>query len=115
MDATSMPSRGRERLPLHAPTDKPMMASISQALDLALHHHRAGRLPEAERLYRRILEEDPYQVEALHLLGVLAHQVGQDERAVESIAAALRLKPDFAAAHDNLGVVLRRLGRLDAA
>jgi predicted O-linked N-acetylglucosamine transferase (SPINDLY family) len=92
-----------------------MMASISEALALALKYHQAGQLPQAEQLYRRILQADPYQVEALHLLGVLAYQVGRDDVAAESIGQALRLRPDFAVAHDHLGLVLRRQGRLDEA
>jgi protein O-GlcNAc transferase len=89
--------------------------NIADALDLAVRHHRAGNLPEAEQLYRRILEEDPQQVDALHLLGLLAHQRGRHDVAVQHISAALRLRPDFAEAHNNLGLALKAQGRLDEA
>jgi hypothetical protein len=37
------------------------MATIPEALAIALQHHQAGRLPEAERIYRQILQADPNQ------------------------------------------------------
>ena len=40
-----------------------------QQLESALSHHRAGRLAEAERIYREILAIEPNYVDALHLLG----------------------------------------------
>ncbi len=89
------------------------MATVAEALALAVRHHRAGALAEAEQLYRQILAADPRHVVALHLLGVLAHQQGRNDLAVEAIGRALRLAPDYAEAHANLGVVLREQGRLD--
>ncbi len=49
--------------------------SIQKIIDLAVQHHTAGRLPEAESIYQQILQADPNQPVALHLLGVIAHQV----------------------------------------
>jgi predicted O-linked N-acetylglucosamine transferase (SPINDLY family) len=90
-----------------------MVLTIPEALRTAVEHHQAGRLAEAEQLYRRILQEDPREPDALHLLGVLAHQAGRDDLAVEYIGQALGLRPAWPQAHDNLGAVLRRLGRLE--
>ncbi len=44
-----------------------------------LEHHRAGRLDAAEAAYRRALAADGAHTEALHLLGVLAHQSARHE------------------------------------
>ena len=82
-----------------------------QALELAVRHHGAGELSEAEALYQEILKADPKQPVALHLLGVVAHQTGNSANAVELIAQALSLEPDYAEAHNNLGNALRDLGR----
>jgi len=41
-------------------------------------HHQAGRLNQAERLYLQILKIDPRRADALHFLGVLAHQIGRN-------------------------------------
>ena len=89
--------------------------SLQQAIDLALQHHREGRLPEADNVCQKILQTDPNQHVALHLLGVIAHQVGKHDIAVDLITKALAINPDFAEAHNNLGVSLQNLGKLDEA
>jgi len=78
--------------------------TIQQAIDLGVEHHNAGRLPEAENVYNQILQAEPDQPVALHLLGVIAHQVGKNDIAVDLISKALAIKPDFAEAHYNLGL-----------
>ena len=91
------------------------MATIPQALEIAMQHHAAGRLAEAEAGYRQILARQPGHAGCLHLLGVIASQVGQHGSAVELIRRALQIQPDFADAHNNLGVALREQGRIDEA
>lgn len=51
--------------------------NISQLLAAATAHHQAGRLPQAEQLYRQILQQQPQQVDALNLMGVIACQQGR--------------------------------------
>ena len=89
--------------------------AIQQSLESAVRHHTQGRLPEAESIYQQILQADPNQPVALHLLGVIAHQVGKHNTAVDLITKALAIKPDFAEAHNNLGNTFNELGRLDEA
>ena len=89
--------------------------AIQESIDLALQHHAAGRLPEAERIYQQILQADPNQPIALHLLGVIAHQVGKNDIAVDLITKALAIKPDYAEAHYNLGKAFTELGNLGEA
>ena len=43
--------------------------TTQQAIDLAVQHHNAGRLPEAENIYQQILQSEPNHPTALHLLG----------------------------------------------
>jgi predicted TPR repeat methyltransferase len=82
----------------------------------ALQHHQAGDLRQAELIYRQILQYDPHHGDSMHLLGVIAHQVGQNDLAVQYIRQALYLIPGFPAAHNNLGNALKGLGmREDAA
>ncbi len=88
---------------------------LPQALHAALAQHQAGRLPQAEALYRQILAIVPASVDALHLLGVLLHQGGRHEQAIDYITQALALQPDFAEAHNNLGEAYRALGRFAEA
>ena len=67
--------------------------TLQQALDLAVQHHQAGRLREAEGIYRRILEGEPNNPHALHLLGVLASQVGRNDSAIEYLRRAIARIP----------------------
>ncbi len=82
------------------------MGEVGNILAQALSHHRAGRLDQAERLYREILVKDPGQAEAWLLLGVSAGQRGTPDRAIELIGQSLALRPDHPAALVNLGAVL---------
>src|SRR5260221_8356780 len=91
------------------------LVSVSRKLDAALQHHQAGRLPEAEAAYREMLEVDPDNIDALHLLGVISHQRGEHERAAELISRALSRNPSNAPAHNNLGNALGAQGKLNEA
>jgi tetratricopeptide (TPR) repeat protein len=91
------------------------MTSLAEILTLGLRHHQAGQLPQAEQLYRQILQADPRHADALHLLGVLISQGGRDDLAIAYIQQALAVKPNVAVFHNNLGFSLQALGRLDEA
>jgi tetratricopeptide (TPR) repeat protein len=89
--------------------------SMQQALDLAVQHHQAGRLREAEQIYRKILASDPTNPHALHLLGVLASQTGQTDTAVDFIRRAIAQNPTAAQYWCNLGAALITAGRNEEA
>jgi len=89
--------------------------SIRQAFDLALQHHRSGRLAEAKRIYLQILAQEPNDPDALQLLGLIAHDESRHEEAVDLIGRAVALNPAVAEYHCNLGVALWGAGRLDEA
>ncbi len=91
------------------------MLTITQALHLGVQHHRTGNLPQAEQIYRDILQVDPFQADVLHLLGLIALQVGKSDIAVDYMGQALLLQPRHAEAHNNLGVALQQQGKLDEA
>lgn len=78
----------------------------------ALRHHQAGALADAEPLYRQVLDADPLHADAVHLLGVLYHQINENEQAIALIDKAVGLAPQVADYHANRGIVLQRLGRL---
>ncbi|WP_223677672.1 tetratricopeptide repeat protein [Azospirillum agricola] len=80
---------------------------LAQAVPL----HQAGRLAEAEALYRQALAAQPRQPDALHLLGMIACQTGRFADAAELIGQAVganRNVPDY---HANLAFALQSLGR----
>jgi tetratricopeptide (TPR) repeat protein len=77
--------------------------------------HRDGRLDDAERGYRATLDIDPAHVDALHLLGVLRHQLGAHAEAADLVGRAATLRPQDAALQLNLGNALKAMGQLDGA
>jgi protein O-GlcNAc transferase len=89
--------------------------TIPQAFQIALQNHQAGRLADAERLYRQILTAQPNHADALHLLGVIAHQAGRHDVAVELIRQSIAINPTNPFAYSNLGETYRAIGRLDEA
>jgi predicted O-linked N-acetylglucosamine transferase (SPINDLY family) len=76
-----------------------------------MQQHQAGRLSEAEALYRDALAKDPDNVDAWHFLGVIAFQRGDPAQAVQLISNALSRNDSNAAAYNNLGNALAALGR----
>ena len=88
---------------------------IQEVFTAALGHHQAGRLNEAERLYQQILQADPHHADALHFLGVLAHQIGRHDMAVDLIGRAIAQNGRVPAFHNNLGNALKAQGKLQEA
>ena len=91
------------------------MASIDERFGEALAAHRRGALDEADALCRQILQLAPQSADALHLLGIIAHQRGDHRLAVERIGQAITADPLRAAFHNNLGEVYRALELRDDA
>jgi tetratricopeptide (TPR) repeat protein len=88
---------------------------VAERFAAALSHHQAGRLAEAESLYRQICAIEPDHVDSLHYLGVLAGQMGRNDIAIDLIGRALAFAPDYTEAHFNLGNILAQERRLDEA
>jgi len=78
-------------------------------------HHKAGRLAEAEELYRQVLKVDPENAEAHHLCGLAAHHGGRNQEAVEFTSSALHLEPGNVKYMTNLGSFYLALGDTEAA
>ncbi len=75
--------------------------------------HRAGRLEEAEGIYRQILQRDPRHVEALRLLALIAFQSEHYGQAEQLLKRAVDVAPDFLAGWIDLSRT--QLERLDLA
>jgi tetratricopeptide (TPR) repeat protein len=95
--------------------DRRRQAASTADLTVALEHHRAGRLEQAEALYRKILQKSPGNPDALHMLGMVALARGNADQAIQLIGKALIAVPGFAEGHSNLGNALRAAGRLTDA
>jgi tetratricopeptide (TPR) repeat protein len=94
---------------------RPALPVMEPLFERAYAAHRDGRLDDAERGYRAALDIDPAHVDALHLLGVLRHQLGQHAEAADLVGRAVDLRPQDAALQLNLGNALKALGQLDGA
>lgn len=88
---------------------------MTDLLQSAVAQHRAGRLEEAAVLYRRLLQEQPEDGDALRLLGLLSHQTGESAAGERLIRQALALDPTNTKALDNLAVVLLADGQAAVA
>ena len=87
----------------------------NQYVQSAFQHHRAGRLEQAEAIYRRALQLAPNHPDALYQLGVLNHQLGKNEAAIELIKRAIRSNRANPFFYDYLGSLYKELNRLSEA
>jgi len=90
-------------------------AQQEKTLRQAVAHHAAGRLDPAQSLYRKLLEADPRNAQAMHLLGTIRYQQRDPAAAVDLIRKATTIQPGQADFHTNLGLALAATGRLDEA
>jgi Flp pilus assembly protein TadD len=106
--------RRQEKIGEKNPRREQVMASAG-LLRQAQMHHQAGRLDEAERDYRLILERPASQPEALHGLGLVTYRRGKLQEAIEWLARACAAGSGNPVYWFNYGVVLQRAGLLTDA
>ena len=70
-----------------------MELTVEQALQQGIAAHKEGRLQDAERLYRAILQSQPKHPDANHNLGVLAVSVNKADGALPLFKTALEANP----------------------
>jgi predicted O-linked N-acetylglucosamine transferase (SPINDLY family) len=87
------------------------MSTIDEMLTQGTRLHQAGRLAEAEQVYRQVLAADPRHPHALNQFGMLALQAGQYDAAIERIGQAIGGDPNQPAFHANLGEAYRLSNR----
>ncbi|WP_426085222.1 tetratricopeptide repeat protein [Janthinobacterium sp. PSRC1-1] len=81
-------------LSLRASSNKALHAvNVDVAIVLAIEHHQAGHLVEAETLYLAILHGQPQHAVANHNMGLLAAQIGYYDRALPYLRAATQSSP----------------------
>lgn len=86
-------------------------AQYQRLLQDAVVHHKAGRLDQAEALYRRVRAALPNHFDAVHLSGIVALQQGRATEAVDLLTRAHRLGPKNAPCALRLGLALTTAGR----
>lgn len=88
---------------------------LLKTLDRGVKLHTAGDRSGAERLYRQVLEADPHQADALHLLGLVEYEKRNLQRSIDLILQAIAISPGQAAFYMDLGSAYRSLGNLRLA
>jgi protein O-GlcNAc transferase len=81
----------------------------------ALINHRAGRLGEAETLYREVLAQSPNRHDVQYLLALAIYQLRNDPEAIDLLRRAIAANPNDAEYHCNLGVILADNKRFEEA
>ncbi|MBE9092642.1 tetratricopeptide repeat protein [Tychonema sp. LEGE 07203] len=89
--------------------------SAEDCLKRAWENHQAGRLLEAENLYRQIVEVEPDSANVLCLLGIALRQQGKVAEAIDFYDRAIAQNPDFVEAHLNKAHVLLDVGEYQRA
>ena len=89
--------------------------TMTAAMDEGRAHHSAERLPEAEAIYRGVLEAEHDNADALHLLGVIAHHRKNNELSVKYVTQAIAAKPAIADYHITLGIAFSAQGMANEA
>ena len=98
-----------------SPERDELSKEVADALQQGVIYHERGELAQAEAFYARVLEAEQENVHALRLLGLIRYAQGLPQQAVELISTSVRIKPDFAEAHAELGNLLQALNRHEEA
>jgi predicted O-linked N-acetylglucosamine transferase (SPINDLY family) len=96
--------------PQSNPASENLESAISALVTKASDYQRSGNLPEADKIYRKLLAIDPHQVIVLHLAGILAYDQKDFARAYDLMGLAVGLCQtnmqifyDFGQCHMRLG------------
>jgi tetratricopeptide (TPR) repeat protein len=110
LPSASSPSSSDERAASESQAE-----ALNAELQAGVDHHKAGRIDEAEAIYRGLLEKVPHQPNALHLLGLIETGRGRPARGVELMTEALPSLENAPQIHLDLGNALRFCGRREEA
>jgi tetratricopeptide (TPR) repeat protein len=82
-------------------------SSLTEDFNAAVHALEAGRYAEADANCRRIVKCDPSHARATHLIGLVAHNTGDQTKAIEWMRRSIDFDPSIPAFHNNLGEAMR--------
>ena len=91
------------------------LAAIQKNLNTGFALHQQGKLDEAQLYYETVLRADPKNFDALHLLGVMAHQRQNHPAAIALLDRAIQHNPRSALAHLNRGNTRKEMGDVQRA
>jgi len=91
------------------------LSAIQTNLNAGFALHQQGMLDEAQFYYEAVLKADPKNFDALHLLGVIAHQRHDHAAAITLLDRAIQHNPRSALAHLNRGNTRKEVGDIQRA
>jgi hypothetical protein len=91
------------------------LSAIQTNLKAGFALHQQGMLDEAQFYYEAVLKADPKNFDALHLLGVIAHQRHDHAAAIALLDRAIQHNPRSALAHLNRGNTRKEMGDIQRA
>jgi tetratricopeptide (TPR) repeat protein len=103
------------QMPAWTPDWPSVGPAIQDLFDTAVRYHLAGRLADAELIYRQILAREPTHADTLHALGLMASGLGRKDMAIDLFRQAIDVRSDDPFYHNNLGVALQELARFAEA
>ena len=87
----------------------------SSEIEAAISAFQEGDLHLAERFCKSRLKSDPFDANALDVLGLILHRKGDSEGALNNIRNAVCLDDQQAQFHSHLGIILKQIGKLEEA
>ena len=87
--------------------------ALERMINEAIEHHRNSRFQQAAEGYWKVMEANPGHTQATYLLGMVMHEIGENEKAIELISQALAFGYGGAEEYCNLGIIYNQLGRLE--
>ena len=89
----------------------PSSVNAAEVFNRAIAHHQAGNIGAAEQLYRQILQQQPQNVDALSMMGVICCQRGNLEQGIAIYRQALTIRPEHRQTRENLNLALWKQGK----
>lgn len=89
----------------------PSSVNAAEVFNRAIAHHQAGNIGAAEQLYRQILQQQPQNVDALSMMGVICCQRGNLEQGIAIYRQALTIRPQHRQTRENLNLALWKQGK----
>jgi len=77
--------------------------------------HQQGQLPQAEQLYRQVVQLTPHYAEAKHLLGIVCSQQGRHQEGANWILQAIQKQPAHPPYYNNLGLIYAKMNNWEGA
>lgn len=116
----------QDRVPWSASVDSPVILALSDGMRtegdagadlfaMAIARERDGDLRQAESLYRQLLQREGPDADVCYNLANVLAATGQVGAALERLSQAVELRPRFAEAWYNQGVLAQRVGKSSLA